>query len=396
MTSAMRVSVVLGPGHHGPEVLAALRRRRWLHQVVHQHPKFLVQDGDGRTTASSFALDLSTRAAWAAWRRLPILRRRETPRGVFAAIQGRMARRALGPCDLLIAWLQVGLEALVAARDAGTPTLLEHPMNHIAHFRSTLQQERLRWGRELGQYSDFPLLLRRRMEREYVEAPRISVLSSYSRRTFTEHGVAPERLVELPLGVDHEHFSPRDGRRPGPLRVLFVGRVELMKGVPYLLSALQQLRGLPLSLSLVGPVADDLRPLLRRLDDPRVRYLDITGRDALPAVYRDADVLVFPTVNDALGLVMLEAMACGVPVIASERSGAPDVLRDGLDGFIVPACDPDAIAGRLAALAADPDRTVDMGRSARQRVEAYYTLDHHAGRLADLCLRLTQPAPAPP
>ncbi len=393
----MRVSVVLGPGHHGPEVLAALRRRGWLHQAVHQYPRFLVEDGEGRALARRPLLDLSTRAAWAAWRRLPGLRRRETPRGVFAAVQGALARRSLGPCDLLIAWLQVGLEALVAARDAGTPALLEHPMNHIDHYRETLAEERRRWGRGLGGYSDFPLLIRHRMERECQVAPVISVLSSFSRRTFTEHGVAPGRLVELPLGVDHEHFSPREGRAPGPLRVVFVGRVELMKGVPYLLTALQRLKKLPLELQLVGPVADDLKPLLRRLDDPRVRYLDVTGRAALPAVYRGADVLVFPTVNDALGLVMLEAMACGVPVIATERSGGPDVIRDQLDGFVIPARDPGAIADRLATLAADPDQTVAMGRSARQRIEQYYTLAHHEGRLADLCQRLTStPVPTSP
>lgn len=393
MKGRMRVAVVLGPGHHGPEVLAALRRRGMLAQAIHKYPRFVVEDGEGKVVSRAPLFDLSTRATWALWRRLPVLRRRETPSGPLTALHGRKAAAALAECDLLIAWLHVGLGSLRAARRRGTPALLEHPMNHLAHFAETLREERERWGRSTGNYGDFPLVTRLIAEREYAEAPMISVLSSYSKRTFLAHGVGADRLVELPLGVDHRLFSPREGRAPGPLRVVYVGRVELMKGVPYLLEALELLPGVPLELTLVGPVADDLRPILQRLDDPRIRLSSATGHAALAPIYRGADVLVFPTVNDALGLVMLEAMACGVPVIATDRSGAPDVMRDGVDGFVIPARSAEKIAEKLALFADDPDLTLAMGAHARQRIEASYTLAHHEQRLVDLCLRLARRDP---
>jgi alpha-maltose-1-phosphate synthase len=156
---------------------------------------------------------------------------------------------------------------------------------------------------------------------------------------------------------------------------------------------MKRLRGAAVELAVVGGVAHDLEPLLRRFDDARISYRPPVSRAELPAVYRAADVLVFPSLNDAFGLVMLEAMACGLPVIATDHSGAVDVIRDGVDGFVVPARDPAAIAARLEPLIADPSLAAEMGRLARQRIAGHYTLDHHAGRLADVCRRL---ALAPP
>jgi glycosyltransferase involved in cell wall biosynthesis len=404
----MRVSVVLGAGHHGPEVLEALRRRAWLHRAIHVHPRFLVEDGERWALARARWADLSLRALWASWRRVPVLGRREAMRGASVALMGTLAARHVDRFDLLVAWLQVGLESLRKAHRAGAATLLEHPMNHILHYDGSLSLERERWGRALGGNNDFPALVRRRMLAEYAEARSISVLSSFSKRTFLEHGVPADRLIEIPLGVDHVHFAPdaapavREGseaagparaRRPGPLRVLYVGRVELLKGVPYLLEAMKRLRGAAVELAVVGGVAHDLEPLLRRFDDARISYRPPVSRAELPAVYRAADVLVFPSLNDAFGLVMLEAMACGLPVIATDHSGAVDVIRDGVDGFVVPARDPAAIAARLEPLIADPSLAAEMGRLARQRIAGHYTLDHHAGRLADVCRRL---ALAPP
>jgi glycosyltransferase involved in cell wall biosynthesis len=90
---------------------------------------------------------------------------------------------------------------------------------------------------------------------------------------------------------------------------------------------------------------------------------------------------VFPTVSDAFGLVMLEAMACGVPVIATEHSGAPEVMRDGESGYVVPACDDEALADRMAGLIEEAELRRSMGEKARQRVVSMYTWEHYKRRI---------------
>lgn len=87
--------------------------------------------------------------------------------------------------------------------------------------------------------------------------------------------------------------------------------------------------------------------------------------------YRWADVLVLPSVSDTFGLVILEAMAAGLPVIASVASGGPDVVRDDVDGWIVPVRDPEAIAERLEALAMRPELVRTMGDAARSRAAEF-------------------------
>lgn len=388
----MRVSVVQGPGHHGPEVISALRAKGWLHRNVVGHPCFVVEDEHAQIIARSPEADFALRALWASWRRVPVLGRREVMRSATAALQGRLSARHIGSPDLLLAWTQVALESLRRARREGVPTLLEPSMNHIRHFDETLRTERLRWGKGIGLNSDFTSVVRARMLAEYEAADHISVFSSFSRRTFEAYGVPSSKLHTVPLGIDHARFALRDGRNPGPLRVLFVGRIEVMKGIQYLLEALRLLPALPIEVRVIGHVARDMPPLLATLEDPRVTYQPAVVNRELPAIYRDADVLVFPSVNDSFGLVMLEAMASGMPVIASEQTGAEDVMREGVDGFIVPTRDAEAIAEKIELLAQDPEQTLAMGRAARARVEQHFTLAHYASRLTALCEALVTKA----
>jgi glycosyltransferase involved in cell wall biosynthesis len=156
---------------------------------------------------------------------------------------------------------------------------------------------------------------------------------------------------------------------------LCVGRLELLKGIPYLLEAVPDA-------TLVGTLHDEVRPWLR---DAAV--LPPVPRAELPDLYRRAEVVVFPSVNDAFGLVILEAMACGIPVVASDRSGAPDIIDDGVDGFVVPARDSAAIRDRVERLR-DPRLRKTMGEAARAKILSRYTPKHYAARVGEVLRRI--------
>lgn len=315
---------------------------------------------------------------WALWRRLPRLGRHETPRGLVYALFDRLAERYVGRCDLFVGWSQVSLRSLRRARRLGAVCLLEHPMSHVETWMTLVQEEYARWGG--GSYSLFPPFLVERMKREYEAADYISVLSSFARRTFLEAGAPAGKLIQLPLGVDADLFSPGP-REDGPFRVLYVGRLELLKGVQYLLQAFAELALPDAELTLVGPVLPEVRPVLRRFVDARVHVLGEVPHERLPAYYRRADVLVFPSINDAFGLVILEAMACGIPVVATEHSGAPDVIDDGVHGFTVPIRSVGGLKERLQWLATHRDEARQMGRQARLRVLDGFTWRHYEERL---------------
>ena len=124
----------------------------------------------------------------------------------------------------------------------------------------------------------------------------------------------------------------------------------------------------------------ELSPLAHRELAPYMQLLGPVARYEMPALFRWADVLVLPSISDTFGMVILEAMAAGVPVIASENTAAPDLVRDGIDGYVVPIRDSDGIAEHLERLALDPGLLVEMSRKARSRA-AEFSVGHYGGRL---------------
>lgn len=391
------VSVILGPGPYGDRMVEALLEARLLYQVVRYFPHFRLERADPVRGRLETERDLRlhgvlVRGLWSLWRRLPHLGRRETPRGPLFALVDHLARAHLGPARLLIGWSQVSLRCLHAARSAGAHTLLEHPTAHVDAWMELARAECAR-HRVGTAYSLLPRWLVRRMRAECTVAQAVCVPSSYARSTLLAAGVPAARIHVVPLGVDADRFVPAPPspvRRP--FRVLYVGRLELLKGLPYLLRAFIRLEIPDAELWLVGRPLPEMLPWLDRLP-PRlpIRLLGPLPQEALPAVYRKVDVLVLPTLCDSFGLVLLEAMAAGLPVITTPHSAGPDLITEGVEGHITPIRDDEALRQRLRELARDPERRQAMGRRGRCCVLGGYTWAHYAARVQDLAARLLSP-----
>ena len=196
-------------------------------------------------------------------------------------------------------------------------------------------------------------------------------------RAYAAHG---PRIATIPCGVDTALFTPGDraaaraalslDERPV---LLWVGRIAPIKGLDTLLDAIARLRlaGAALTLLLVGGEADEpengheaaLRERIERLGlGAAVRFVGPLPQDVLPTYYVAADVTVLPSYYESFGMVALEAMACGSPVIASRVGGLVTTVRDGVTGFLVSESDVGALADRIAALIADTDLRWRVGR----------------------------------
>jgi glycosyltransferase involved in cell wall biosynthesis len=208
-----------------------------------------------------------------------------------------------------------------------------------------------------------------RIRREFAEADLVLAVSEYARRDLLDHGVAPQKIVTTELGVDLTRFSPRRGTpRASTARVLYVGSIQPRKGVIYLARAVEVLRaeGIDCELDLYGR-AD---PPYARLLEPyvaagAVRLRGGVSRDELAAVYSSADVFALPTLSDAHPQVVYEAMACGVPVVVTDRCGTP--VQDGVNGVVVPHANAEALCDAIRRLLFDPELAgslADAGRHA--------------------------------
>ncbi|RLE96431.1 MAG: glycosyltransferase family 1 protein [Thermoprotei archaeon] len=205
---------------------------------------------------------------------------------------------------------------------------------------------------------------------------------SRSAARFIAAFLPPGRQVRvIPNGVDAERFKPCG---PAPLRdsisadfvILFVGRLVYRKGLTVLLKALSLLKDLDLTLVVVGegPLRPSAEALARRLAiEDRVMFLGSINEWELPGVYRSADVVAVPSLyGEAFGIVALEAMATGRPVVASRVGGLSELVIGGETGVLVPPGDPEALAEALRALYEDEELRAQMGRRGRARILELY------------------------
>jgi D-inositol-3-phosphate glycosyltransferase len=217
--------------------------------------------------------------------------------------------------------------------------------------------------------------------RVIASAERLVAASVAERSYLTRHaGADPSRIAVVPCGVDTELFMPGDaddaraalGLAGGPL-ILYVGRLAPIKGLETLLDviALLDRRGRRVRLMVVGGEADeprggheaDLHARIAALGiGDLVEFVGPQPQERLRTHYIAADVTVLPSHYESFGMVALEAMACGSPIVASRVGGLTTTVRDGVTGFLVPEGDVNALAGRLETLLGDADLRWRLGR----------------------------------
>lgn len=228
-----------------------------------------------------------------------------------------------------------------------------------------------------------------------------------------------KKLRIIPPGVDLSHFYPipRDEAREVigvPLKnrmILFVGRIEPLKGLETLIRALaymqktSQLVCCPHSLVIVGGDPEEtplnvnaemarVQALVRELDiRDLVLFLGKKDQQTLPYYYSAADVVVVPSHYESFGMVALEAMACGTPVVASQVGGLGFLIRDGVTGYVIPDGEPELLGNRLMELILDPQLREKMGRQASQLAQEY-SWERIAAEIANLYEEVLHPQPA--
>jgi glycosyltransferase involved in cell wall biosynthesis len=205
---------------------------------------------------------------------------------------------------------------------------------------------------------------------EVKEAEFLLVQSEYSARAVEALGVSKDRIVRCHLGVDTSHFRPRTSeRKPGPVRVLFLGGPLYRKGIRHLEQAWRELRLEGAELLLSGNVQgrrielDGVREAL-----PNCRFLGRVPDSQFVELLQDADILVHPSLAEGGCNVVYESLACGLPCIVS--TNATSAVRSGKEGIIFPAGDIKALKGAIQILCQDQQLRRKMSEAARQRAEA--------------------------
>ncbi len=287
-------------------------------------------------------------------------------------------------------------QAFAAARARGVATLYDLPIGYWRAARRILTEEAElspEWAATLRGNSDSAAKLARK-DRELALADTVFVASTFTRRTLSEYPGQIQDIVTVPYGAP----TPLPGARPAgrradePLKVLFVGSLGQRKGLRYLLEAMAMLEGQAgFSLTLIGTVpagrCDPLATALRQH-----RHVTSLPHAEIMAEMRRHHVLVLPSLFEGFGLVLTEAMANGLPVIATDHTAAPDIMQDGREGFLVPIRSAARIAESLVRLREDETARQAMGAAAIQRTAAMPWINYRRQMGDAIQARLGSPA----
>ena len=332
--------------------------------------------------------ELMNRLIWASWRRLPGSGRVwNMPLVASTAYADWLASQWVPSSTIFHGWTGNSLACIKKARHHGSIIMIEQVSMHPREWKETVLEECGRFGvRPRDCRAILPEPLMRRMEREYEMADTILVPSQLARMSFQRAGYGG-RTVAVNAGVDHHFFAPPSMPAPRDVfRVCYAGRVELPKGLPYLLQAWKQLGLAKAELVLIGEVAPEMHRFIGQWALPNVRLLGFLAPAELAKWYRASHLFVFPSVNEGLARVLFEAMSCGLPVVATERSGAEDCITPGVEGNVVPSRSTAALAEAILWHFENHEASVAMGKAARSRILHQFTLPHYVERVIKVYL----------
>lgn len=294
---------------------------------------------------------------------------------VFARGMAAFARAEAQPYSVVHShYWQSGWAGGILARQLDAP--------HVVMFH-TLGEVKNR-----ARISEQEPTLRIRHERAIARRATAIVTASAHERELLEryYSASPALMHTVPCGVDLERFQPHDraasraalGLPQDAPVLVWVGRLEKLKGVDILISAIAELEDPRLTLLIVGGIeeAPELRAELESqaatagLADS-IRFEGAVPHEALPTYYSAADVCVVPSYYESFGLVAVEAMACGTPVVASRVGGLVSTVTDGVTGYLIPWRCPGPFAEKLEVLLHNPELRANFSRAARRSVERF-------------------------
>jgi len=289
--------------------------------------------------------------------------------------------RTLEPCDIFHSLSRYALAAGRRAKALGAKFVCEVGSSHIlsqlemlelAHSAAGLRPEGLP-----------PHGVKRELS-EYDLADKIVVLSKSSERSFLEKGVPASKVVCIPLGVDFSRFNRPQNKASETFRVLFVGHVGVRKGALNLAKAFRALNLKNSELLFIGTVDPRVGKSISDLGGDNIKLVGPVPNGELSQYYSSASVFVLPSFEDGFGMVTLEALSCGCPVIVSKHAGSADVVKDGENGYIFDPTSIDQLKEKLSNLSQNRELLEEMGNNALNIRNSDMTWERHSIQVREM------------
>ncbi|WP_448562192.1 glycosyltransferase family 4 protein [Trichothermofontia sp.] len=290
---------------------------------------------------------------------------------VFFNLDLHASRYHLNDIDAVYAYEDEASSTFVRSKERGILCLYDLAIPFYKSARAIQAEEAERFP-ELAsaiQAIQEPTWKLERKEQEVKLADHFFVASSMTQRSLLDIGISPAKITIIPFGAPVDYFQPQ--MKPDQtFRVIYAGRLSPRKGVHYLLQAWKDLKLRDAELLMVG--TNQMPVDWFAAHQNHFRHIASIPHALLNQYYTTANVLVFPSLVEGFGLVLTEAMACGIPVITTPNTAGPDILTDGQEGFIIPIRDVEALKEKLEWCYEHPKELAEMGQAARRKAETMH------------------------
>ncbi len=261
----------------------------------------------------------------------------------------------LATCDFIHAMPGQALHTFRAARRLGIPTVLNHATGPVREWVRIVEPELRRVGLRLEDRYHYDAEYFAREDEEYALADWHCAASSVVREQLIAHGIDARRIWQVPYGADERVFHARGRAQPADFRIIFAGQVVLRKGLRTFLDALEKLGRADWRVDFYGGVASESRPDLAAYHGATpLHFHGPVSQQSLATAFRQGSVMVLPSLEEGFGLVVPQALNCGLPTIVSDRVGARDFVQHHENGSIFPVADAEALAQELVWWSENP------------------------------------------
>ena len=380
----MKISIIVGGRFHAFNLAEQLDQKNYLKQLITSYPKFYFKNKfniNKKLIKSVFIKEILQRSFL---NKLFNINDYLNKYFEYRAVSNLDFK----DLDILIGWSSFSYHPFLRAKNEKCISILERGSTHIEYQNEILKKEYEILNLKPNLISKYII---DKEKKEYELADFIMVPTEYARKTFLNKGFSEKKIIKNPYGVNLKEFyyDKKLREKKTKFRIIYTGSISVRKGVIYLLDAFEELSLENSELILIGNVDEDLnKKLIKFKKNKKIIFKKSIKQNELKNFYNVSDVFVLNSIEDGFGMVILQAMACGLPVITTRNTGGSEIIDNDKDGYVIPIRSKKILKEKITFLYNNPSKCLKMGTIAKDKVTSKYSWDAYGKRQIDMYLSL--------
>jgi glycosyltransferase involved in cell wall biosynthesis len=374
----MKICISAGGKFHSYYLAQQINKYGYLSQFITTCPKFLLNKyiNDISLINSFYFKEIYQRLFF----RLPnLIKNMYNPQFFLSELFDEFSEKKLKKCDLFIGWSSFSERTLLKAKSFGAKTVIERGSSHILFQNNILKLEYEKNNIKNG-VLPHPRIIEKEL-REYESADFVMVPSTFAKKTFIEQKIQTKKILKIPYGVNLLEFYPQL-KIDNKFRIISCGSVSIRKGSHYLIRAFQELNLKNAELWFVGEIQPCIKSILNIiLFNPNIKFFKPVPQKKLMWFYNQSNAFVLPSLEEGMPTVLLQAMACSLPIICSINSGGGDLISSSEGGFVLNSITIEEIKKSILYIYENIENAKIMGKNNLKKIQNNYTWDNYGSNI---------------